>query len=174
MTGATDLEVIAAQIGRAPRGDVAVSVRCRHGVPMVIRTSPRLADGRPFPTLFWLTCPARYRSVARLETNGLIAKLQARVGEEPTLAAELARAAAAYRGDRDRARADLPNCFVGGAADPLAVKCLHAHYAHYLATGGNPIGEIVDGLLSGAKNESWQECAGCRRQERDDGAGART
>jgi len=173
-TGATDLEVIAAQIGRAPRGDVAVAVRCRHGVPMVIRTSPALADGRPFPTLFWLTCPARRRAVARLEAQGLIAEVQARVDDEPPLAAELSRASASYRRDRGPIAGESFERFIGGAADPRAIKCLHAHYAHHLATGSNPVGEIVERLVANVESGSRRDCAGCRGRQLEGHHGAST
>lgn len=159
----TDAGTIAAQLGRAPRGGVTVAVRCDQGAPLVIRTTPALADGRPFPTLFWLTCPSRAKAIARLEADGLIGRLQDRVRDERDLAAELGAAAERYSLGRGLSEAygDRPR-FIGGAADVHAVKCLHAHYAHYLATGHNPIGRIVASLLGRMQPESERLCENCR------------
>jgi uncharacterized protein len=123
------------------RGSVAVAARCRYGLPAVVRTAPLLPDGTPFPTLYWLACPAARVAVGRLEAAGWNAKLSERVATEPDLAAAHAAAHASYLAQRD-AMAPLPgNPGVGGL--PGRVKCLHALYAHQAATGANPVGRIV-------------------------------
>lgn len=156
--------MIRLQIGRAPRGAVTVATRCSRQMPQVIRTEAALGDGSPFPTLFWLTCPARRRDVARLEDSGMIGEIQARVDCEPSLAGVLRDAAHDYVLARD---GDAPPGStmrgIGGAAQPLAVKCLHSHYAHYLATGGNPIGAIVEEALGPLDPDSERLCEGCGR-----------
>jgi len=158
-----DGELLASQLGREPRGDVTVVVRCRRGVPQVIRTGPSLPDGSPFPTLFWLTCPALARDVSRLEAEGRISQIQSRVDADPELAGELARAASSYALARLSAGdASRPGAGIGGAADPRAVKCLHAHYAHFLATGDNPVGRIVAGLVKHPDPKTERLCANCR------------
>jgi uncharacterized protein len=139
--GAADRRLIEAEIGRDVRGSVAVAARCRYGLPAVVRTAPLLPDGTPFPTLYWLACPAARVAVGRLEAAGWNAKLSERVATEPDLAAAHAAAHASYLAQRD-AMAALPgNPGVGGL--PGRVKCLHALYAHQAATGANPVGRIV-------------------------------
>ena len=139
--GAADRRLIEAEIGRDVRGSVAVAARCRYGLPAVVRTAPLLPDGTPFPTLYWLACPAARVAVGRLEAAGWNAKLSERVATEPDLAAAHAAAHASYLAQRD-AMAPLPgNPGVGGL--PGRVKCLHALYAHQAATGANPVGRIV-------------------------------
>lgn len=174
-----DIEIIESQLGRAPRGAVDVVVRCERDLPQVIRTTTMSADASPFPTLLWLTCPVRVRQVGRLEGDGLVGEIQSRVDADTELAAELAAAAREYVRARDAANgaptpgdasgigdangAEIPGgtTGIGGAADPLAVKCLHAHYAHYLAMGRNPVGRIVAGMLSPIDTEREARCANC-------------
>ena len=81
-----DRETVAAQLGRAPRGARAVAHRCPCGLPDVVQTSPRLADGTPFPTLYYLTCPRAVSAVSALESAGLMRQLSARLATEPELA----------------------------------------------------------------------------------------
>ena len=127
------------------RGSVAVAARCRYGLPAVVRTAPLLPDGTPFPTLYWLACPAARVAVGRLEAAGWNAKLSERVATEPDLAAAHAAAHTSYLAQRD-AMAPLPgNPGVGGL--PGRVKCLHAHYAWYLAGGDDPVGRWVAAQL---------------------------
>jgi hypothetical protein len=136
-----DRRLIEAQIGRDVRGSVAVAARCRYGLPAVVRTAPLLPDGTPFPTLYWLACPAARVAVGRLEAAGWNAVLSERVATDPDLAAAHAAAHASYLAQRD-AIAPLPGApGVGGL--PGRVKCLHALYAHQAATGADPVGRIV-------------------------------
>ena len=139
--GAAERRLIEAQIGRDVRGSVAVASRCRYGLPVVVRTAPLLPDGTPFPTLYWLACPAARVAVGRLEAAGWNAILSERVAAEPDLAAAHAAAHTSYLAQRD-AMAPLPGApGVGGL--PGRVKCLHALYAHQAATGADPVGRIV-------------------------------
>ena len=139
--GAAERRLIEAQIGRDVRGSVAVAARCRYGLPLVVRTAPLLPDGTPFPTLYWLTCPAARVAVGRLEAAGWNARLSERVAAEPELAEAHAAAHASYLAQRD-AMAPLPgDPGVGGL--PGRVKCLPALYAHHAATGADPVGRIV-------------------------------
>jgi hypothetical protein len=139
--GPADRRLIQAQIGRDVRGSVAVAARCRYGLPAVVRTAPLLPDGTPFPTLYWLACPAARVAVGRLEAAGWNTLLSERVGAEPDLARAHAAAHTGYLAQRD-AMARLPgDPGVGGL--PGRVKCLHALYAHQVATGADPVGRIV-------------------------------
>lgn len=133
--------VIEGQIGRPVRGAVAVAARCRYGLPAVVRTSPFLPDGTPFPTLYWLSCPAAGVAVGRLEAAGWNAILSERVAVSPDLAEAHRAAHERYLAQRD-ALGRLPgDPGVGGL--PGRVKCLHALYAHEAATGADPVGRIV-------------------------------
>jgi uncharacterized protein len=134
-----DGRVVEAQLGRPVRGRWAVVGRCHLGVPTVIENHPRLDDGTPFPTLFWLTCPLLVKRMSRLEAEGFMAKLGARMEEHPGLRARLIVAIARYGARRDRHEVvDDAGAPPGGGPD--RVKCLHAHLAHELADPPNPVG----------------------------------
>ncbi len=139
MPFAPDRAVVAAQIGREPRGEVAVPVRCEHGLPMVVRTSPKLENGEPFPTLYWLSCPLAIRAIGTLESTGRMRNLNERLARDPALAAAYREAHDRYRRDRD---GDAPGKEESAGGMPGRVKCLHSLYAHELADA-NPIGAIV-------------------------------
>ena len=79
--------MVHAQLGREPRGTRAVAHRCPCGLPDVVETTPRLADGTPFPTLFYLTCPRATAACSRLESNGLMKEMMTRLADDPDLAA---------------------------------------------------------------------------------------
>ncbi len=134
-----DRRVVGVQIGREPRGDVTVAVRCEYGLPMVVRTSPTLESGEPFPTLYWLTCPLAVRAVGKLEASGWMRELNDRLAHEPELAVSYRLAHQRYRTDRD---GDLEGRDESAGGMPGRVKCLHALYAHELGDA-NPIGAIV-------------------------------
>jgi hypothetical protein len=131
---------IAVQLGRDPRGSVEVVGRCSYGLPSVIRTQPRLDDGTPFPTLYYLVCPLAVRAVGRLEANGTMRALEERLATDATLRDEYARAHERYRADRDAIEVLDDPSTAGGM--PARVKCLHALYAHEVADS-NPIGALV-------------------------------
>ena len=109
---------------------------------MVIESDPRLEDGSPFPTLYWLTCPILVKRVSTLEAEGSMAQVteQLRTGE--ALKARLASALQRYRARR----AQLGTIEESGGppgGGPERVKCLHAHVAHELAGGNNPVGSLT-------------------------------
>ena len=93
--------VVAAQIGREPRGPVSVATPCEYGLPLVIRTAPRLETGEPFPTLYWLTCPLAVRKIGGLESSGRMRVLSERLASDEDLAAAYRDAHERYRRDRD-------------------------------------------------------------------------
>ena len=76
-----DRAVVAAQLGRVPRGTRAIAHRCPCGLPDVVETTPRLADGTPFPTLFYLTCPRAVAACSRLESAGVMKEMSARLAD---------------------------------------------------------------------------------------------
>ena len=104
---------------------------------MVIESHPRLEDGSPFPTTFWLTCPILSKRVSTLEGDGRMTELNGRLASDGAARDRLAAAIAAYitrRDEHERIEGDIP----GGG--PERVKCLHAHTAHELVSGANPAG----------------------------------
>ncbi|HEX3790418.1 MAG TPA: DUF501 domain-containing protein [Pseudonocardiaceae bacterium] len=136
-----DLAMIGAQLRRTPRGVREVSARCPSGHPAVVQTNPRLPDGTPFPTLYYLTCPKLSSLVSTLENSGLMREMTERLAGDPELAAAYLRAHRSYLAERD-AIESLGTEFTGGGM-PERVKCLHVHLAHTLAKGPgvNPFGD---------------------------------
>jgi uncharacterized protein len=141
VTEDADQTAVARLLGRRPEGAFEVIVRDASGGPVVIRNSPLLDDGRPMPTRYWLVGRAEVLAVSRLEAAGGVRRAEAEV--DPAAVAD---AHARYAADRDRAvpsetTGPRPSGGVGGTA--TGVKCLHAHYAWYLAGGDDPIGRWV-------------------------------
>jgi len=142
-----DRAAVAAQLGRPPRAIRAVVHRCPSGHPSVIQTSPRLDDGTPFPTLYYLTCPRLTSLTSRLEASGLMKEMTARLAEDPDLAAAYLAAHRSYLAERDAIEPLGTDVSAGGM--PGRVKCLHVHVAHALAVGPgvNPFGDEALELL---------------------------
>jgi hypothetical protein len=115
--------------------------RCPSGHPAVVLTSPRLADGTPFPTLYYLTCPKLCSLVGGLEASGMMKEMTDRLGSDDELAAAYATAHESYLAERDALESLGTRVSAGGM--PERVKCLHVHLAHTLAKGQgvNPIGD---------------------------------
>ena len=138
-----DLEALADQLGRVPRGVVAIAARCVCGRPTVVRTAPRLDDGTPFPTSYYLTHPAAVKGCSTLEAEHLMETFNADLTDD----AELAAAYAAAHDDYLARRAELGQVpeieGVSAGGMPTRVKCLHALLGHSLAAGAgvNPIGD---------------------------------
>ncbi|HEX6400596.1 MAG TPA: DUF501 domain-containing protein [Actinomycetota bacterium] len=132
---ASDLDAVREQLGREPTVPFSVTARCSDGHPLVIRNRPLDADGHPFPTIFWLTCPAAVKAVSRLESDGWIARL----ADDAELVDRIDEAHAAYASERGRMAAGAERWGgVGGTGHGL--KCLHAHYAYHLAGGDDAVG----------------------------------
>jgi hypothetical protein len=140
-----DIDSVSNQLGRPARDIVAIAARCVCGNPVVVQTKPRLEDGTPFPTVYYLTLPAATSAVSTLEATGLMLELQNRLAEEPELAASYAAAHESYLADRKLLGEveEIDGISAGGM--PLRVKCLHSLVAHSLAKGpgANPIGDIA-------------------------------
>ena len=130
---AAEREIIGRQLGRPPRALVGVAHRCPCGQPDVVETSPRLEDGTPFPTLYYLTCPRASAAASRLESAGRMREWQDELGTDPELAAGYLAAHEAYLAARDE-RDVLPTRSTAGGM-PDRVKCLHALAGHALAAG---------------------------------------
>ena len=149
--GVDDLALVARQLGRAPRAFRRVVVRCPFGAPAVTEQHPYDADGEPFPTTYYLTCPQLVAAIARLEAAGGVGRWSNEVARDETLAASLEcateeqavvrRELAAGHEGRDRgASLDLG---IAGSGSPGRLKCLHAHVAYALARPGYELGERI-------------------------------
>lgn len=140
---AADRVAVAAQLGREPRGVVDVAHRCACGQPDVVRTAPRLPDGTPFPTLYYLTCPRVASAIGTLESSGLMRDMEARLAEDPDLARAYRAAHEQYIAQR-ASLAEVPEIDgISAGGMPDRVKCLHVLVGHALAAGPgvNPLGD---------------------------------
>ncbi len=146
-----DLDVLLAQLGRVPRGVVEIGARCVCGRPTVVTTAPRLDDGTPFPTTYYLTCPPAVKGVSTLEAEGAMEGMNARLQDDDALAAAYRRAHDEYLARRAELGdvAEIAGISAGGM--PTRVKCLHALLGHTLVAGRgvNPFGdETLDRLMA--------------------------
>jgi hypothetical protein len=136
---------------------LAVAHRCGCGEPDVVKTAPRLPDGTPFPTLYYLTCPRLTSAVSTLEAEGRMRQMQERLATDHGLSERYEAAHAGYLDDRSALERvpEIEGISAGGMPD--RVKCLHVLVGHSLAVGPgvNPFGdealaEIGDrGLMRG-------------------------
>jgi uncharacterized protein len=136
-----DRAAVAAQLGRSPRALRSIAHRCPCGLPSVVQTSPRLADGTPFPTLYYLTCSRLSSLVGRIEASGAMREMTERLATDPELAAAYRAAHESYLTERDALEPLGTQISAGGM--PHRVKCLHVQVAHALARGPgvNPFGD---------------------------------
>jgi len=140
---ADDLRAVQEQLGRVPRGVAAVAHRCPCGRPDVLRTEPRLPDGTPFPTTYYLTCPRLTGAISTLESSGLMREMTERLASEPELASAYAAAHHDYL-SRRLELGDVPEIHgISAGGMPTRVKCLHVLVGHSLAAGPgvNPLGD---------------------------------
>ena len=157
LTPATEADIaeVSRQLGRPARDIRAIAARCVCGKPTVVHTAPRLSDGTPFPTTYYLTHRGATAAVSTLEASGLMAELQQRLADEPDLAGAYLKAHHSYIADRDQTGEELglevPEIAgISAGGMPTRVKCLHALIGHSLAAGPgvNPIGDIALALCS--------------------------
>ena len=158
----SDLETVTEQLGRPARGIVEVSSRCPSGHPNVVKTEPRLPDGTPFPTLYYVTCPRLSGAIGTLEASGLMAEMSVRLASDSGLADAYAEAHQAYLRARE-ALGNVPEIEgISAGGMPSRVKCLHVLVGHALAVGPgvNPLGDEAVELLG----DWWggTECASPR------------
>ena len=149
MIDASDEAVIGAQLGRAPRSIHAIGHRCPCGNPDVVATEPRLDDGTPFPTTFYLTCPRAASMIGTLEASGLMKEMSDRLESDPELAAAYEKAHEAYLAYRESIGHVPEIAGISAGGMPTRVKCLHVLAGQSLAQGRgvNPLGDEVLDLL---------------------------
>lgn len=140
---ATDVAAVTELLGRVPQGRFEVVVRAADGAPIVLRNHPLLDDGTPMPTLYWLCGEREQVLVGRLESAGGVRRAEAEIGLDA-----IDEAHRRYEAERDALLATTaadagvrPRGGVGGTR--VGVKCLHAHYAWWLAGGDDPVGQWV-------------------------------
>lgn len=142
---ASDIEIVSEQLGRPARGVVGIAARDSHGVPAVVATAPRLDDGTPFPTFYYLSHPEAVIAASKLEANGVMNTYNQMLEDDEELRARYQQAHDSYIADREGvARVpEIEGISAGGM--PYRVKCLHALIGHALAVGPgiNPIGDLA-------------------------------
>ena len=142
-----DVEAFKQQLGRPPRGLRAIAHRCPCGQPDVVETAPRLPDGTPFPTTYYLTCPRAASAIGTLEANGVMKEMTERLATDPELAAAYRAAHEDYIARRDAI--EVLEGFPSAGGMPDRVKCLHVLVGHSLAAGPgvNPLGDEAIAML---------------------------
>ena len=150
---AEDIEEVSRQLGRPARNIVEVSARCVCGRPVVVKTEPRLEDGTPFPTLYYLTQPSATAAVSTLEASGYMARVQQLLEEDTDLSARYLSAHQQYLTEREESAEVDEIAGISAGGMPNRVKCLHSLVAHSLAKGSgvNPIGDMA------LKELSWSQ-----------------
>ncbi|KQQ19358.1 DUF501 domain-containing protein [Rathayibacter caricis DSM 15933] len=140
-----DVAVVSAQLGRPARDVVGISARCVCGNPTVVSTSPRLADGTPFPTFYYLTHPAATAAISQLEATQVMAEYNELLAEDEQVREAYAAAHRAFLADRESVGSVPEIAGISSGGMPARVKCLHALAAHSLAAGPgvNPIGDLA-------------------------------
>jgi hypothetical protein len=153
-----DQAAVAAQLGRLPRAIHEIGHRCPCSLPDVVTTEPRLPDGTPFPTTYYLTCPRAASRIGTLEGGGVMKQMQDRLASDPELAAAYRHAHERYLAAREELGHvdEIAGISAGGMPD--RVKCLHVLAGQALAQGRgvNPLGdEVLDEL------GAWWESGPC-------------
>lgn len=142
---AEDVRVVSIQLGRPARDVIGIPARCTCGAPTVVATAPRLADGTPFPTLYYLSHPAATAALSHLEATQVMNEFTELLADDDELRERYEAAHRAYLADRESIRLvpEIHGISAGGM--PTRVKCLHALAAHALAAGPgvNPIGDLA-------------------------------
>ena len=140
-----DLAVVSAQLGRPVRDVVGIAARCVCGSPTVVSTRPRLGDGTPFPTFYYLTHPAATSSLSELEGDHVMNEFAQLLADDSEIRSAYERAHETYLAAREAVGVvdEITGISAGGM--PTRVKCLHALAGHSLAVGPgvNPIGDLA-------------------------------
>ncbi len=162
--GGDPSEIVERQLGRKVKNFLRVVRWCSRGKPIVIESLPE-KNGKPFPTLYWLTCPHLRREVSRLEEKGLIREFEKKIEMDPSFREELLRAHEEVKRRRrelvktEWIREVLEKVGSGGVKDLTKVKCLHLHLADFLAGVNNPIGREVWNMIEEKEcNDPPKEC----------------
>lgn len=156
-----DLDVLKEQLGRVPRGVVGIAARCVCGRPTVVATAPRLEDGSPFPTTFYLTHPGAVKACSTLEAEHAMEDFNRQLAEDGELRSAYRFAHEDYLQKRAQLGEVEEIAGISAGGMPERVKCLHALVGHALAAGVgvNPIGDRALALMSERGLWSPQRCS---------------
>ncbi|MET0275945.1 MAG: DUF501 domain-containing protein [Acidimicrobiia bacterium] len=146
MAGPDDVAALTALLGRPPQAEFDVVLRTAAGVPVVVRNAPFTADGTPMPTRYWLVDRELSAAVSRVESAGGVREAEAAIDAD-----EIQHAHDRYAAERDAAidtAHEGPRPSGGVAGTRQGVKCLHAHYAWFLAGGDDPVGRWTHSVLA--------------------------
>ncbi|MEY4532403.1 MAG: hypothetical protein RI926_172 [Actinomycetota bacterium] len=140
-----DIRIVSAQLGRPARDVIGIPARCVCGAPTVVATAPRLSDGTPFPTFYYLTHPAATIAMSDLEATQVMAEFTDILNADEDMQKQYHLAHEQFMADRESVAVvpELDGISAGGM--PVRVKCLHALAGHALAAGPgvNPIGDLA-------------------------------
>ena len=140
-----DIRIVSAQLGRPARDVIGIPARCVCGAPTVVATAPRLSDGTPFPTFYYLTHPAATVAMSDLEATQVMAEFTEILNADEDMQKQYQAAHEQFMADRESVAVvpELDGISAGGM--PVRVKCLHALAGHALAAGPgvNPIGDLA-------------------------------
>ncbi len=158
MLSPEDFAAVAAQLGREPRSVIDVAHRCSCGQPDVLKTAPRLDDGTPFPTLYYMTCPKATGAIGTLEANGVMKDLADALAADPELTADYEKAHEIYLQEREAIEHVTEIAGISAGGMPTRVKCLHVLIGHSLAAGPgvNPLGDRALAML-----KDWGQTGPC-------------
>jgi len=153
-----DIAVVSEQLGRPARNVVGIAARCVCGRPTVVSTAPRLDDGTPFPTFYYLTHPAATAAMSALEATQVMTEYNDLFAADEEVRAQYAAAHEQYLADRESIAVVEEIAGISAGGMPSRVKCLHALAAHALAAGPgvNPIGDLA--LARGDWSPTECEC----------------
>lgn len=140
-----DIAAVSEQLGREARGVIGIAARAADGSPAVVATAPRLPDGSPFPTFYYLCHPEAVAAASRLEAAGVMNEFNDLLAEDAELREQYQRAHEQFIADRDSVGEVPEVAGVSAGGMPTRVKCLHALIGHALAAGPgvNPIGDLA-------------------------------
>jgi len=164
MLSPEDFSAVSAQLGREPRSVIEVAHRCSCGQPDVLKTAPRLEDGTPFPTLYYMTCPKATGAIGTLEANGVMKELADELAADPELAASYEKAHDIYLSQREAIEQVSEIAGISAGGMPTRVKCLHVLIGHALAAGPgvNPLGDRALAML-----KDWGQTGPCGGDDRE-------
>ena len=142
---AADIAVVSEQLERQARGVIGIAARASDGSPTVVATAPRLPDGSPFPTFYYLSHPEAVAAASRLEAAGVMNEFNELLATDEEVLAQYQRAHEQYIADRETVGEVPELAGVSAGGMPTRVKCLHALIGHSLAAGPgvNPIGDLA-------------------------------
>ena len=142
-------------LGKKPTGCYKVERLGSKNNPLVVSVYP-IVEGKPFPTTYWLTSQELKKQISHIERDGFITELEKEIASSETLKDQLIHNHRQYQSDRLQLantlndtdselfkKMDWEKSGIGGIKDWDHIKCLHLHFAHYLARE-NIIGEILE------------------------------